>query len=740
MNFQTQNKQVCCESMRWTQCNKEHYVYCWDKIRKQLDKTQILITIAQDGQILYLQNGVKLRNEIIQDNFRSQEIYTNMEQIQYFHWQGEYEKNQRKIGQWTANWNGKVMNKVGGYFDNGLKQGLWVQPIKNYWSQAQVYEIGEYYNDQKRGKWIYIYNDCLIGGGLYNQQAQKKGKWVDLSEEFNDFSQVTYSGEYKKDQKVGRWDILYRNQTTQELKLIGGGLYYQGFMGIKQGRWIEQSEGFSEYSQVTYNGIYKNSKKFSKWDTYMNFFGNHIIGGGSYNKEGQKIRKWKDLNEKFHNYSQVINVGQYKNGNKAGRWDILYRKQKQKKFKQIGGGFYDEGGKETKQGRWIDLSVKFYYNSEITYDGQYQEGKKVGVWDILSLDHFSDQFKKIGGGSYDYLGDGIKIGKWIDLNQFSQQITYSGEYQKGKKVGRWDIFTQNFNGKEIKQIGGGLYDPEGDEIKIGKWFTLDEASNQIAYHGEYQKGQKVGRWDCLFSRQDEQEFKQIGGGSYDDEGYGIKIGKWIDLDVFSKYIIYSGEYQQGKKVGKWDILFRVYSSDPFEQIGGGLYDENGYEIKQGKWIELQEGQQYTSKATYNGEYKNGKKVGRWDIVLEGVKIGGGTYDQLGDGIKNGKWFDLDENSKYITYSGEYQKGKKVGRWDILFREHYSYPFLEIGGGLYDDGGSEIKLGKWIEQSKQFWINSQITFNGEYKNGYKVGIWVEMDIKIKKKRDEINYAN
>lgn len=49
----------------------------------------------------------------------------------------------------------------------------------------------------------------------------------------------------------------------------------------------------------------------------------------------------------------------------------------------------------------------------------------------------------------------------------------------------------------------------------------------------------------------------------------------------------------------------------FKLSGGGLYDENG--VKLGKWIELSDGFSINSKIISNGEYKNDKKVGRWDI-------------------------------------------------------------------------------------------------------------------------------
>lgn len=37
-------------------------------------------------------------------------------------------------------------------------------------------------------------------------------------------------------------------------------------------------------------------------------------------------------------------------------------------------------------------------------------------------------------------------------------------------------------------------------------------------------------------------------------------------------------------------------------------------MKIGKWFELSDGFMDTSQVIYNGVYKNGEKVGRWDIL------------------------------------------------------------------------------------------------------------------------------
>ncbi|CAD8104723.1 unnamed protein product [Paramecium sonneborni] len=252
-----------------------------------------------------------------------------------------------------------------------------------------------------------------------------------------------------------------------------------------------------------------------------------------------------------------------------------------------------------------------------------------------------------------------------------------------------DIKMDNINKSQRIFSGGGSYDEEGNQKKIGKWVNLEEGfkqHKQVIQNGEYNmNGIKVGRWDIMYCKYEEKEYKQIGGGSYDQEGNQKKIGKWVDLDEGfkqNKQVTYNGEYNiQGQKVDRWDIMYLKYEEKEYKQIGGGSYDQEGNQKKIGIWVDLDEGFQQDKQVTYNGEYNlQGLKVGRWDIMhfkLEekgykqmGIFSGGGSYDQEGNQRKIGKWVELDVDfkgdwffPKQVTHNGQYnQKGQKVGTW------------------------------------------------------------------------------
>ncbi|CAD8115361.1 unnamed protein product [Paramecium primaurelia] len=99
----------------------------------------------------------------------------------------------------------------------------------------------------------------------------------------------------------------------------------------------------------------------------------------------------------------------------------------------------------------------------------------------------------------------------------------------------------------------------------------------------------------------------------------------------------------------------------------------------------------------------------------------------------------------ITYNGKYRNGKKIGMWVQCLRQNGYQSFQEIGEkqvsqiqwiilkwlqnwymeyidgiGWYDERGS--KHGKWVELDENSARESQITYQGEYNNGQKVGLW------------------
>ncbi|CAD8129148.1 unnamed protein product [Paramecium sonneborni] len=317
-----------------------------------------------------------------------------------------------------------------------------------------------------------------------------------------------------------------------------------------------------------------------------------------------------------------------------------------------------------------------------------------------------------------------------------ENLFWQGQFDKRKfKVGKW---IASWNKAFLKDVGGYFVDGQ----KQGLWKDLFlnycylmNREAQVFETGEYCADLRIGNWDFIWLD------KKLSGGFYNKNG--LKQGKWVEFDeIFGivKQVTYTGEYNiQGKKVGKWDIMYKYRDyfgneDKEYKQIGGGIYGEG--QIKIGRWIELWENFGFNRQVTFNGEYNiQGIKVGKWNILYKGQQMqifsnGGGTYDDFQGQIKIGRWVELWENfgqNREVTFNGEYNiQGMKVGRWDIMYKdcdyfENEDKQYKQIGGGLYGKG--QIKIGRWIELIQHFGNHREITFDGLYNmKGMKVGKW------------------
>ncbi|CAD8130809.1 unnamed protein product [Paramecium sonneborni] len=549
---------------------------------------------------------------------------------------------------------------------------------------------------------------------MYNDFGQKNGEWVELSKNFWHQSQIIYIGKYKDGKKVGRWTTKTRENINLQFQQIAGGSYddqQQNNTEFKIGEWVE------------------------------------LIGDG--------YRKYCVLERQFSiNNDEITFKGKYHNGIKIGGWNFIQNGQK------IGGGQYDQQQNlGIKIGKWIELSDWFCDIGQAIYSGEYQNGKKVGKWNIQFMDPNTNQYTQFGGGIYNdqQLNEmEIKIGQWIEIvdqPQMASQVFYKGEYSKGQKVGRWDIYIDDYKiGKctwmyysyfKFSVIrGGGFYEERqiGNSIKRGKWLEICDkfrSEKDITFQGQYRNGKKIGLWQINYKDNLKKTTKLIGCGVYNDkqEGFEIKEGLWVELsDQFWRFsqVSYQGVYKNGIKISKWNTYFRKDENNQDNLIGGGEYiNLQGQTIKQGYWIEICDDFHRNKQITYQGEYTNLKKVGIWYTFFywnKNEKIGGGQYEdkQEDGGIKIGKWIVLEDifrsDSKVIS-KGLFERGKKVGKWKYQYKERNKFEY--IGGGSYDKQkilGDEIKIGKWIVPFDNFRCENQITLNGEYIKGQKVGRW------------------
>ncbi|CAK66367.1 unnamed protein product (macronuclear) [Paramecium tetraurelia] len=301
--------------------------------------------------------------------------------------------------------------------------------------------------------------------------------------------------------------------------------------------------------------------------------------------------------------------------------------------------YYDKQGK--KNGKWVQASDHFKESAQISYCGEYRGEKKCGIWDFNYQIYSNRPSKLIGCGVYD--GQGCKNGKWVEpCEQFSEDcwIISEGQYRNGIKVGKWEISCQKVEQTDtepekmqkisiIEQLSGyGFYDDQG--LKVGVWLELDDSFcrfclflsmrtfREVIYQGEYRKNHKIGKWEIKYKREAFSQILISAGGSYDERGQ--KIGLWKELtERFwnQNELILQGQYDRGRKIGQWEILFRFsqrYSFDNMQYViqnfsGGGSYNQAN--LKNGFWIEQDDDFSQINTILHQGQYQDGVKVGQW---------------------------------------------------------------------------------------------------------------------------------
>ncbi|CAD8110307.1 unnamed protein product [Paramecium primaurelia] len=87
----------------------------------------------------------------------------------------------------------KMVKKLG----NGILKLRMIQKLKKY-----------------KNKFI-----ILSGYGAYDEKEHKNAIWLELSENYRNMQiEVTYYGEYKKDKKIGKWEIHYKYSSNYPFK------------------------------------------------------------------------------------------------------------------------------------------------------------------------------------------------------------------------------------------------------------------------------------------------------------------------------------------------------------------------------------------------------------------------------------------------------------------------------------------------------------------------------------------
>jgi antitoxin component YwqK of YwqJK toxin-antitoxin module len=209
--------------------------------------------------------------------------------------------------------------------------------------------------------------------------------------------------------------------------------------------------------------------------------------------------------------------------------------------------------------------------------------------------------------------DGKKHGEWLITFPDTKRLLLKEEYNNGIKEGNWKEYVGN--DEKNWKIEEGEY---SNNKKVGCW-TEYFKNNNIHIQRHYEKGIPY----SISIYYENGQLKQ--------EGYFrdsvIKYGKWVSYEedgtLFSEnyYNIKNGNLIDTRILDN-GILISIEKDD--------LKPKNGFHIEDYK---------YSKDSLYEGNYKNGLKVGKWKCYKEPVVLDGGIKlesDTIEHEYENGK--------------------------------------------------------------------------------------------------------
>ena len=517
---------------------------------------------------------------------------------------------------------GKINGKVTEYFRDGSiesvsnwNSGVVNGPFTTYYANGKIKITGSVANDKRNGKFVEYDEDGKITSSGTYLNDKKNGIFTEYSED-GEKGVVTY----KNGEIEGKYTLYYINGKTRITGCI--------INGKKNGQFVE----YDEEGRKTYEYNRKDDELNGKYIEY------------NYDDEGNL-------------FGQLS--GQYKEGEKEGRWETKVMSGGQ--LKTIKFTTYSEGILNGDAREWTGGdSVIFCSYKDGQLDGKYQV--KASFMNLFfSPTDDKNSYMTITDGNY---SEGNKSGHWEHKNLMGQ-TTSEGYYIDDKKEGEWKYYEPDFvSDDEIISKGGVVHD-----IGTGKDTIYDESVGglslvmKLAYTKTYKYGLLHGKLVAF-------RIPRFGTDSIDYICHyytGQKHGEYEKHNSLG-LIVEQGEYNYGKRYGDWkEDSILVYRSS-------GRY-KNGK--RDGVWTYYDFNN--PTRLQKKCEYKDGKKDGTWEFYDKetGEKTETLNYKQdklSGQQTKyaNNQISVVDECSNGNTISETiYENGKPKTMYKKMFGKDYS---------------------------------------------------------------------
>jgi len=228
-------------------------------------------------------------------------------------------------------------------------------------------------------------------------------------------------------------------------------------------------------------------------------------------------------------------------------------------------------------------------------------------------------------------------------------------------------------------------DYEGDlEDGVPNGFGIIQYDTGDYYEGDFRRGIEHG--DGYIRLADETRYRgDFKDGKIEGRGVQSKLGE-----------IYDGEFKKSLYHGQGRLQL-------LDSAGRVLYEFEGH-FKNG----LPDGlcSEISPRYTYRGEWKNGEKNGRGELVFtHGPRNAREYVGTFKDGVPNGEGI---ETTNYYTYEGKWSRGLKSGKGVAIY----------ANGDVYD--------GEWRDNKRhglgEFYPSAvdNVVYKGHWENGLKSG--------------------
>lgn len=284
--------------------------------------------------------------------------------------------------------------------------------------------IGEYYCEQKTGKWTFFYPSGKLQEINYYENGLLEGEY----KVWNENGGVIETGSFTKGQRNGELSFFYEDGTLKKREHYSEGKLH----GLTE-KWYPngKKEFETNYKNGTLNGTFK--------DYFVD---------GKLKVEGTYLDGEYDGDLKVY----------YENGSLKYQTNFIEGKKNGKYF-----GYYESGKThietEFTAGEINGPYKEYYESGQLHFDCTFVYGKKNGLW----KEYYENGQLAVTGI---YNSDGLKTGLWVEYFE-NGQLEVTGQYDdKEKKTGVWETFYD-----DGEPASKGSY---SNDVKTGKWMNWDK--------------------------------------------------------------------------------------------------------------------------------------------------------------------------------------------------------------------------------------------------------------------------